>query len=444
MEKDKVIIPIALATDQRYAIPTYVAMESVMLSSGKDNFYDFYILINHTLNNEEIQLFTALSKTHKNCNVNFINTGNAFDDVKITLPNVNSNATFFRLLLMEYLNYYDKCIYLDSDVLVNQDICELYDTELEGDYIAGVKAVAYVTRPDGGGDYLKQTGLKSLDQYINAGVLVMNLKKMREDDIKSKIEKLMFRCYPSQDQDILNIVCYDRIRFLPFKYNVMTKYAYYDIEKYEEIFSEEQIVDAWMKPAIIHYADIIKPWDAVLSIFAEHWWEVLMQTPIFSKFIKEHWSIILRNLKEGYGGNILKYKNLLDKLRYELLEEIKDYKYVIIYGAGFYGRRVYDQLQEDSINIYCFAVTKLENNLEKTSERVCSIDELLDFKDDALIIIGTSELYQNEIKEILIHKNFKNIKQLSESKLKLLCNDIGKKTLYDKLMNEMVKNESIR
>jgi lipopolysaccharide biosynthesis glycosyltransferase len=444
MEKDKMIIPIALATDQRYVIPTYVAMESVMLSSGKDNFYDFYILINHTLNNEEIQLFTALSKTHKNCNVNFINTGNAFDDVKITLPNVNSNATFFRLLLMEYLNYYDKCIYLDSDVLVNQDICELYDTELEGDYIAGVKAVAYVTRPDGGGDYLKQTGLKSLDQYINAGVLVMNLKKMREDDIKSKIEKLMFRCYPSQDQDILNIVCYDRIRFLPFKYNVMTKYAYYDIEKYEEIFSEEQIVDAWMKPAIIHYADIIKPWDAVLSIFAEHWWEVLMQTPIFSKFIKEHWSIILRNLKEGYGGNILKYKNLLDKLRYELLEEIKEYRYVIIYGAGFYGRRVYDQLLEDKINIYCFAVTKLENNLEKTSERVCSIDELLDFKDDALIIIGTSEFYQNEIKEILIHKNFKNIKQLSESKLKLLCNDIGKKTLYDKLMNEMVKNESIR
>lgn len=50
-----------------------------------------------------------------------------------------SKAAYFRLLIPELIREYDKCIYLDCDIIVHGDLKELYEIELGNNYLAGVK-----------------------------------------------------------------------------------------------------------------------------------------------------------------------------------------------------------------------------------------------------------------------------------------------------------------
>ena len=124
-----------------------------------------------------------------------------------------SDATLVRLFISKILQV-DKVIYLDTDAIVLDYISELWQTNLKGNYIAGVKD----KNMDNFIDYIDIMGLP--DDCINAGVIVMNLKKIRNDKIDDKflniLEKKQFK-FP--DQDIINLVCKNHILFLPNKFN---------------------------------------------------------------------------------------------------------------------------------------------------------------------------------------------------------------------------------
>lgn len=101
-----------------------------------------------------------------------------------------SDATLVRLFISKILQV-DKVIYLDTDAIVLDDISELWQTNLKGNYIAGVKD----KNMDNFIDYIDIMGLP--DDCINAGVIVMNLKKIRNDKIDDKflniLEKKQFK-----------------------------------------------------------------------------------------------------------------------------------------------------------------------------------------------------------------------------------------------------------
>lgn len=83
-----------------------------------------------------------------------------------------SLSTFSRLFLEKILpDEIDKVIYLDCDILVNDSLEKLYDTNLGGNYCGGVSDCI-------GKNHKKNIGLKPDDIYINAGVMLISLKKM--------------------------------------------------------------------------------------------------------------------------------------------------------------------------------------------------------------------------------------------------------------------------
>lgn len=54
-------------------------------------------------------------------------------------------------------------------------------------------------------------GISDFDTYLNSGVLLMNLKKIREDKLERRFAELAEEDWESQDQDILNIACHGEL-----------------------------------------------------------------------------------------------------------------------------------------------------------------------------------------------------------------------------------------
>ena len=105
---------------------------------------------------------------------------------------------------------YEKVIYMDVDMIVNDDISELWKTDLNGYTIAAVIDVRI--REFGNShavENYKQLGFAPDTKYFNTGLLLMNTRKWREEDLTPKIFKCIddnrkFANYP--DQYGLNVV----------------------------------------------------------------------------------------------------------------------------------------------------------------------------------------------------------------------------------------------
>ena len=139
-------------------------------------------------------------------------------------------GTFFKLLIPRVIPVdIGKCIYLDSDMLVNLDIKELWQTDLGNKPLAAVPEmeadfISYKSF-SARNKYLLNTGLVEYEDYFNAGLFVMNLEYLRraEDDImrgvKWRGEHPQCNCF---DQDIWNYLFSKNYIKLPVKFDQMT------------------------------------------------------------------------------------------------------------------------------------------------------------------------------------------------------------------------------
>ena len=81
----------------------------------------------------------------------------------------------------------------------------------------------------------------------------------------------------------------------------------------------------------------------------------------------------------------------VQRINEEKISEIRSYQQVIIYGAGDYAVDIYRLLKREFIDILGFAVTEYGNNVSRIDEKpVLCIEDWLDYRDNALIIIGTA------------------------------------------------------
>lgn len=199
-------------------------------------------------------------KTHCNKDITFYIIGDVkldYEDVNIVYLNIpdisiiKSKTNYRHLttiaiyrLFAPYLLDVDKVLYLDSDIIVLDDISKLWDYEPE--YIAGVQDPLYKRQA-------KKNGLKHL--YINSGVMIMNLKNLRKIDYLARISRTQNAGYNLSllDQDIINIALGDKIEHLPLEWNV-----------YSKIYPETtyDMIEAREKPSIIHWCGQEKPWNA--------------------------------------------------------------------------------------------------------------------------------------------------------------------------------------
>lgn len=280
-------IPVVYATsnDYKYMMITAIASLSVLRRISKDDTVDFYYLINKDCPEEnKREISRILLDYSKNCSVQFLCEG---IDVEKTyaIDDYISRETHYRLFLPDILSNVDKCVYLDSDTIACANIKSFFEMIPDDKYVLGVKAPAFhMGLPD---EYARQAHLPDLKKYINAGVLGMNLKLMRQDRIMDRIKSLMNTKMENGDQDCINSACYDKIAFAEYKYNYMTKYALWKVETYKGLFSEKEILEAKSDPYIIHYADRKKPWNDLTCSMSNRWWNICIKAGLYNYFLSE-------------------------------------------------------------------------------------------------------------------------------------------------------------
>ena len=274
-------IPIVLAADNNYRYPLMVTVLSAIMNADEDTEYQFVILISEKFEADSIKLINELLEQYNMPEAVIYDMHKKYSDMKIHVNHL-TYACFYRLQLPELLSKIDKCIYLDVDTIVKKDLSVLFDIDLEDNYIAGVKAAGYYYPEEKREKNRKMLGMEKFNQYVNSGVLSINLKKMREDNLLEVFNELLKKDFPNHDQDILNVACYGHIKILPPKYNAMTKYNVGIKDEYDRIeclhicYTREEWNEACEKPVIIHYADRWKPWQDLRGQFVEDWWECAM------------------------------------------------------------------------------------------------------------------------------------------------------------------------
>ena len=270
-------IPIAMATDNNYVYPTIVAMTSMLENKKESTYLDFHIMISGQVSSENRNRLNKLKRLYKGCSVKLIDMKNNFNNTYICSDYI-TNATYYRLLLPSILSKYDKILYLDGDIIVRKDLWDMYNIDLENNYIGAVKDYGQITWKLGNApDYAKRLGTRDMNQLINAGILIMNLKKMREDNMEKEfkdfVPTLESRRLYLNDQDVFNATCYDKIKFISPEYNAMQHFEfYYDAMKILiDCYDMKEWKKACINPKIIHYTSIYKPWKGCKGRFYNEW-----------------------------------------------------------------------------------------------------------------------------------------------------------------------------
>lgn len=395
-------IPIVYATEKDYRYTTVVSMLSAIETARKDTFYIFYILVDSEFLYEyEQEIIRCFGQYKTQCNIKFIKIGEMFDKVELQIDFIKK-PTFFRLLIPQLLEE-ERCIYLDSDTIICSDLQILFEVDFRDNYIAGVRAPAYIL--ENSWEHCKLALLPDIKQYINAGVLVLNLKEMRKGNLVEKFLKLLSFNMPAQDQDIINSVCYNHIVFLPFKFNVMTKYSKWMISDYEGIFSKKEIMTAWNNPVIIHYADRVKPWKCLNCVMGDYWWNVCKRSNIWEYLYKGIPDELLYGTlySTNLGGNGFTVKNT------GVLFDILYKREIIIFGAGGRAAQFIVYLKRHGIIPEIVLVSDCNQNLLEVEG--IEVKELKNVKEEVgkTLIIATLERYHVKILTLLQSYKFKEI-----------------------------------
>ena len=262
----KKIIPVFFAADDKYVPFLAVTLQSIKEHISPENEYRIYILHAGVSDDgsDKIKQFES-----ENFKVNFVDVTDrlAVLSEELQLRDYYSCATYYRIFIAVMFPEYDKAIYLDSDIAVRCDLADYFDIDLGDNYVAGV--------PDGAvgavpvfKEYTKRVLGIEAERYFNAGVLLLNLKALRNEDFYGKFSALLkkYKFIVAQDQDYLNVLCKGRVKYLSDEWNAMP------------VGGETQRLK---DPKIIHYNLTMKPWHYDDILYQEYFWSSAERTEFY-------------------------------------------------------------------------------------------------------------------------------------------------------------------
>jgi lipopolysaccharide biosynthesis glycosyltransferase len=290
--KNKNTITVVCATNDKYALSCAAMIKSLLVNHKGDENIDFYLFYKKLGKFNKEKLLQSIES--EKLKVYPIDLNKLPLNIANLLQKYKSHPGFYRLLIPYVLpEETDRAIYLDSDIIVQEDINMLWNTDFEDKIIlAAQDAKEHTIGWKYGIRNYKELGLNPNLKYFNSGVLVMNLKKMRKENISKKVVDRIIKnnkfSTPYElggDQYGLNIVLVGRWGELDARWNQFP-YIPYDKEPY-----------------IVHYVTSNKPiYPYYQGNFKDLFFEYVDMTewkgwrPPEEKFITK----VLRILKEKY------------------------------------------------------------------------------------------------------------------------------------------------
>ena len=285
-------VDVVMAGNRKYLPVMYTCIQSLIDYCTADRQYRIYLF--HTEIDEESQRLFCQRLKRDNVDLFFVNVGSQIADRGLHGKSYFSKETFYRFLILDVFRRRQKVVYLDCDMIIRRDIAELYDTDLGNNLLAAVRDADFCgqcsRRSTGMWDYARnQLGMKDPYLYFQAGVLVMNIPLFRQvTSVRQLLDMAEKENYRYLDQDILNIICQGRVRYLDMAWNVVFDC---DHKRYREVIAHApyDVLDAYeearKEPYIIHYAGYVKPWTHPGQDFGDAFWEVARNTPYYEELL---------------------------------------------------------------------------------------------------------------------------------------------------------------
>ena len=281
---------LAFLIDDNYAEQLAVTLTSLIINSKKDN--EFNIFVFNTELSEINKTKLKAIKCGKKYNIEFISVD---EKVFENLPKVSHLKTlnYVRILFPSLINE-DKCLYLDCDLLVFKDLDELYNTDFDDNY-----AVAVRDRWANSFQIESQMKKFGIDNYFNAGVMLLNLEKMRADSIQDKCleyiktnsKDIMFL-----EQCVFNKIFANNVKFVDKTFNFQYKLKHSE-EVYKDFYNKNGC------PHIIHFVGYEKPFGGFAHPFENKYFAFLKKTPFkitYLNFKLRMWESFFKKLKKRF------------------------------------------------------------------------------------------------------------------------------------------------
>ena len=302
-------ISIVLASDANYAQHGAVACASILANHRGERPIHFYYFDDGI--SEEKQAGLAATVTGLQGSITFIPT--AGKEIQAHTSGHVNRAAYLRLLIPELVpQAVHRVIYLDTDLVVLDDIQELWEMDLQGKPVGAVPDLGILASSRMRRQKEETLGIQEGKLYFNSGVMVMDLEAWREkqygDQVIRCVEEGNFRHH---DQDGLNKVFQENWRPLPLRWNVIPPVFTLPVKVLKKSRWRNLALEALERPAIFHWAGKYKPWKLGPQKYNRKYYEYLDKTPFKEGFL--------------FSRNTQKKESLLNfhELRYKFNDFIK-------------------------------------------------------------------------------------------------------------------------
>ncbi|NUN65846.1 glycosyltransferase family 8 protein [Pseudanabaena biceps] len=310
MQIDLERIEIVTACDDNYVQHLAVMLCSLLENTLYREKINIWVIDGAISQDKKIMLSTFISNKYQ-IFINYLNVDEKpYKNFKLSYHFTHS--IYYRISIPEIIPFnINKVIYLDSDMVLKQDIYNLWLIDLKDCFIGAIELLDVDKR------HLKGIIKNDLD-YFNSGVLVMNINKWRENNVSQQVidfisnyqEKIIW-----WDQDSLNAVLYQKWLSLPLKWNLQTNFFDVNVSKCARGL---ELREAIAKPAIIHYTGMHKPWDYIDNHpYKQEYYKYLALTPWHSYKSKKNPKLIVKRLIRTYTPRffLLFIKQLFQKVK---------------------------------------------------------------------------------------------------------------------------------
>lgn len=252
---DPVNIPIALPVSSENLFQTAVTITSILEAAKGYNKFQFYLLHNSHIKEEEKEKFQVFAQKYSYCTVEFLK--------------VNMEEEYYPLYVSEALSKVNKCIYMSGDVAALQDLGEFYRICSTDDYYV-------VGTPAGNYDVLQE------EKALSSSIIVLNCARLRKHKMWETAKKKI-----SQRQDgmeIFNDFCKDQIGYIPWYFVTRESDSEFKdyILKNTQTRGNIQLQATWR--ALLVY-DHIEPWMNSQGMYSIFWWDNAAKVPPVFRFV---------------------------------------------------------------------------------------------------------------------------------------------------------------
>lgn len=264
-------VPIFFACDDAYIPYFAVALESLEANATKN--YQYMIRVMYANNGISAANQAKIKQRyhHDNFNIEFVDITDVIKkhNDKFFTRDYYSNATYYRLFIPNMYPQYDKVLYLDSDIVILDDIANLYNTDLGDNLVGAATDESVQLVPDLCEYVVNRVKVETPKHYFNAGILLMNLRRLREIDFENTFLNLIGSVTfdIAQDQDYLNVICHGQVKYIDDAWDKMP----FD--------NPNGVKEEDLK--LVHYNHDRKPWLNDDVLYQDYFWQYARQSNFY-------------------------------------------------------------------------------------------------------------------------------------------------------------------